>query len=75
MNTTAEQDQALDVLLSVELSVSWLVWPVSLITLIVLGHRSYTQKRFLDTLPLLFIALNSTIIYGCLAAATTCVFI
>lgn len=49
-------------------SISWVLWPIPLTTLVVLGYRCKRDKRFLEALPLLTTQLNSALIYGCLAA-------
>ena len=47
--------------------VSLLMWPVPLVTLIVLGHRCYQNKIFIDALPLLATQLISAFIWVCTA--------
>jgi len=49
------------------LIVSLLIWPVPLVTFIVLGHRCYKNKIFLDALPLLATQLISALIWVCSA--------
>ena len=61
--------QAFNVLNSEEFTVSLLVWPVPLVTLIALGIRCYREERLREALPLLVAQLNSAITWGCLAAA------
>ena len=70
MSSVAET-KAFDVWYCVELSVSWVVWPVALATLIVLGHRCYKNKEnnFIESLPLLATQLNSVVIWSFLAAS------
>ena len=60
--------QAFNVLNSEEFTVSLLVWPVPLVTLVALGIRCYREKRLRESLPLLATQLNSAIIWGCSAA-------
>ncbi len=45
-----------------------LVFPVSFTSLSILGMRCYRQKKFLETLPLLFTQFNASLMWGCLAA-------
>jgi hypothetical protein len=47
------------------LTISWLYWPVPLVTLVVLGHRCYKQKRLCEALPLLATQLNSVLCWVC----------
>ena len=58
----------MNVVVSEELAVSLLVWPVPLVTLVALGIRCYREERLRDSLPLLVTQLNSAIIWGCSAA-------
>ena len=56
-----------EICLFMQFYVAWLNWPVSLITLIVIGHRCYQKNIFQEALPLLASQLNSAIIWGCMA--------
>ena len=47
---------------------AWLVWPVALTTLAVLGTRCIKEKKFIEALPLLATQFNAALIWGCLAA-------
>jgi hypothetical protein len=47
-------EKAISVNGCLNLSLSLLVVPVALITLVVVGFRSYSQKRLMEMLPLLF---------------------
>ncbi len=66
--------QAFNVLNSEEFTVSLLVFPVPLVTLVALGIRCYREERLRESLPLLATQLNSAIIWGCLAAEQVGVF-
>ena len=49
-------------------AMSWLVWPVSLTTLMVNGWRCYKERRLLQVLPLLATQLNSALNWSCVSA-------
>ncbi len=59
----SEIRQALNVQVTEQLVVSSLVWPVQLITLVVIGIRCYREERLRESLPLLATQLNSAIIW------------
>ncbi len=48
-----EERKSINVLSCVEFVVPWLVWPVALATLLVLGFKWYRGKKFIEALPLL----------------------
>ena len=54
--------------------VAFLMFPVPLVTLSVLGVRCIKQGRFLDALPLLFTQFNSALVWSCLVAEQIGVF-
>jgi hypothetical protein len=56
------------------LTVSLLVFPTSFFSTFLLSWRSYKQKRFIETLPLLLSQFNSCLIWGSLAASSIGVF-
>jgi hypothetical protein len=66
--SSAQAIAALNMNEAIRFFVSWLVWPVALSTLVVLGYRCIREKRFLDALPLLATQLNSAFIFACIAA-------
>ena len=51
------------------LTVPLLVFPTSFFSTFLLSWRSYKQKRFIETLPLLLSQFNSCLIWGSLAAS------
>jgi uncharacterized membrane protein YozB (DUF420 family) len=55
-------------------AVPWLVWPVPLTTLVVLGYRCYRDKRLLEALPLLATQFNSALMWSFLAVYSVGVF-
>jgi hypothetical protein len=55
-------------------ALSWILWPIPLATLVVLGARCIREKRVIEALPLLATQLNSALIWGCFAARQVGVF-
>ena len=51
-----------------ELSTAWLVWPISLVTFLVLSYKSYQRKIILFSWPLLVSQLSALFMWSCLAA-------
>ena len=44
--------------------VPWLLWPVSLATVLIFGYRSFRAKKFVESLPLLLSQLNAALIWS-----------
>lgn len=50
--------------------VSWLVWPPALASVFALTYKSYKQKQFVTSLPLLASQVNTAFIWMCLSCAS-----
>jgi hypothetical protein len=57
--------RALNVLECISFAISWIVWPISLTTLVFLGFRCYKEKKLIEALPLLMTQFNSALVWGC----------
>jgi hypothetical protein len=63
-----------NVMICMSFIVSFLVWPPALVSLLVLGYRSYKQELLLETLPLLVSQFNTFVMWGAQACYSVGVF-
>ena len=55
----------------IQLSLAWLIWPITLATFTVSSFRALKKHKFVQSLPLLLTQLNSLAIWLCLAIGET----